>query len=101
MVASDVNQKGNGANSFCMPYDPEFSEASYHEGERSYLSHAEYRTYGDEQGFDIPCAVCMTYRSYQVIIPAKSSCPGGWTTEYAGKTSGKAFICLTKRDQDF
>ena len=34
---------------------------------------------------DIPCAVChVTSRPTKLMIPARLTCPDGWTKEYAG-----------------
>ncbi|XP_013396502.1 uncharacterized protein LOC106163457 [Lingula anatina] len=42
---------------------------------------------GDQnfRNHDAPCAVCYTQtRPSHVMIPAKKTCPAGWTTEYNG-----------------
>ena len=52
-------------------------------------------------GKDMPCVVCNAEtRSYQIMIPARSDCPAGWTLEYWGylissyTTSASNYICL-------
>lgn len=86
MAGSDINQDGNGVNSQCLPYDPEYESSTYDfDRGRAQLAHGEYRTRGSENGYDIPCAVCNTYRSNMFIMPAKKSCPQGWAKEYDGK----------------
>ena len=37
------------------------------------------------QDHDVPCAVCLTHQKLVVtMMPAKMSCPNGWTKEYGG-----------------
>ena len=33
---------------------------------------------------DVPCAVCEVPRSTSMMVPAKRTCPQGWTLEYEG-----------------
>ena len=36
------------------------------------------------QDFDIPCAVCYSNHSAVYMVPAKYTCPLGWTRQYYG-----------------
>ena len=33
---------------------------------------------------NVPCAVCEVQRSTSMMVPAKRTCPQGWTLEYEG-----------------
>ena len=50
----------------------------------------EYRTYSSSPPFNlnahnVPCAVChVSTRAAVLMIPARLTCPTGWTQEYAG-----------------
>ena len=79
---------GGGANYICMPNDPEYS--SYIPGVqgRSYVYGTEYEgpplAPGRNQ-HNAPCAVCdVPDKSRVLMIPAKLTCPSGWTREYYG-----------------
>ena len=79
--------RGGGANYICMPNDPEYS--SYIPGVQgySYVFGTEYEapvTSGRAQ-HNALCAVCdVTNKSRVLMIPAKLTCPSGWTREYYG-----------------
>ncbi len=83
------NEEGGGANYLCMPTDPEYStELRYSNGITGHV-----HIYGVEYDYplqgghrhDAACAVCRTNnRSSSVMIPAKATCPTGWTREYFG-----------------
>jgi hypothetical protein len=36
------------------------------------------------QDYDARCVVCEVPRSEQLMIPGRTSCPGGWSLEYNG-----------------
>ena len=83
------DQQGGAANYLCMPNDPQYSLA-YQPGVQGYS-----RVYGTEyEGpplvsgrvqHNAPCAVCYVSTQHTVImIPAKTTCPSGWTREYYG-----------------
>lgn len=51
----------------------------------------------------VPCAVCLAVeKSTKLMIPARSVCPPGWTSEYYGyivsdrKNGNRQFICMDK-----
>ena len=101
------NHQGGGANYLCLPEVPEYLNSSYEDG-YAFLYGTEYRcpilpTASSEQ--NAPCAVCYTStKSVQIMIPAKTTCPNTWTTEYIGylmtehhgHNSNKDFICVDK-----
>ena len=70
-----------------MPNDPQYTLRTRAE------FWGEGRIYGSEyenpvQGIhdhDVPCAVCLaTSRETVLMLPAKTTCPTSWTTEYTG-----------------
>ena len=81
---------GGASNYICMPNDPQYTLA-YQPGVQghSYVYGTEYegdlsRNFGREQ-HNAPCAVCYVSIQHTVImIPAKTTCPSGWTREYYG-----------------
>ena len=86
-VTFDGHQ-GGAANYLCMPNDPEYS-LPYAPGVRdhSYVYGAEYEdplVPGRHQ-HNAPCAVCnVPTKATVMMIPAKTTCPSGWTREYYG-----------------
>ncbi|KAI8520758.1 hypothetical protein Bbelb_005120 [Branchiostoma belcheri] len=58
-------------------------------GDRARLAGAEFQTnqHGpllDLYNTDALCAVCLVPRATALMIPAKMTCPSGWTREYSG-----------------
>ncbi|KAK2178528.1 hypothetical protein NP493_540g02021 [Ridgeia piscesae] len=79
----------------------------------SYLYGAEYQVYSTNyfstenaqslHDNNVPCAVCLlTSRKTKLMIPAKLTCPNGWTKEYSGylmservvHASSKTYVCV-------
>ncbi|XP_035667440.1 short-chain collagen C4-like [Branchiostoma floridae] len=105
------SNKGGGSNYQCLPTDPEwgrFEDGT--QGWKSYMYGAEYQlntnvpydkaTLHDR---DVPCAVCCSIsRRAQLMIPARKTCPEGWTREYGGylmadyyvHSSRTEFVCM-------
>ena len=86
---SHYTHGGGGANYQCLPDNPQYlSYQSGHQGS-GYLYSAEYQIF-DGQPFrsmhdhNVPCAVCSVSRGKLLMIPARTSCPSSWTTEYYG-----------------
>ena len=104
------NKAGGGSNYLCMPDTPEYT-LSYTPGSQSYseIHGAEYQSpIAGTNNHNVPCAVCSASTRVGVLmIPARTSCPTGWTREYYGylmttKDSGHyrtSFECVDK-DQD-
>ncbi|KAI8520759.1 hypothetical protein Bbelb_005130 [Branchiostoma belcheri] len=90
MAGSWYSHSGSGSNFLCLPEDPEwlqYDDAT--DGERGFVAGAEYETdanspFGVHDQHDAPCAVCAIPRSTTIMIPAKKTCPPGWTSEYFG-----------------
>jgi len=94
---------GSGSNFLCLPDNPQWKNyiagRQPHIGEISGIEY-ELFNYGNfrnnifsESNNDgdpllnnpAPCAVCYVEgRSTVLMIPARTQCPDGWTTEYAG-----------------
>ena len=81
------NKPGGGSNYLCLPDVPEYT-LRYTPGSQSYseIHGAEYE--GPIAGtyeHNVPCAVCSASTRVGVLmIPARTSCPTGWTREYYG-----------------
>ena len=84
-------KNGGGSNYLCMPDTPEytlqysidhiFAGTPYSE---IYGVEYEHPVVGDDN-HDVPCAVCSASTRVGVLmIPARTSCPTGWTREYYG-----------------
>ena len=85
------DHKGGGGNYQCFPEDPEYSDYRGGVQGRSLVYGAEYHSPISQLGsidltnHNVPCAVCLaTTREAVVMIPAKLTCPSGWTKEYNG-----------------
>ena len=80
------NHKRGGGNYQCMPNDHEYS--TFLEGKQNQYSYMYGVEYGHSlssglHDHNVPCAVCYaSMRDSVVMIPAKLSCPSGWTKEY-------------------
>ena len=102
------NQPGGGSNPQCLPLDPNFLTPvrGIHRG---LMYGAEYQTHTysgshvhGRNNLDVPCAVChVSNRSAAYMVPAKYTCPTGWTREYYGYLMSEKyshhrsqFICM-------
>ena len=83
---------GGGTNPQCLPLDPNFLKPISGAQHRAYMYGAEYETNTDSSSHvhgrhqhDVPCAVCHVSNHTAVyMVPAKYTCPTGWTREYYG-----------------
>ena len=98
------NRDGSGSNFLCLHEDPQWK--NYWDGDQvnGLIAGVEYEFFnrgthdyennifsesnnGGNPLLDnpAPCAVCyMAGRSTILMVPARTQCPDGWTTEYAG-----------------
>jgi len=84
------SHRGGGSNPQCLPLNPSYHK--YHSGsqhDRSFIYGTEYERTDpllpNSDNGDVPCAVCYVQtRSSMYMIPARYSCPIGWTREYYG-----------------
>eukprot|EP00058_Branchiostoma_floridae_P013328 XP_002598816.1 hypothetical protein BRAFLDRAFT_74507 [Branchiostoma floridae] len=84
---------GGGANYVCLPKEPEWGVFTDGNQGTAYMAGAEYELIDGNNPFqgtslhdhDVPCAVChVASRGSKLMIPARLSCPSGWTREYKG-----------------
>ena len=89
---SYFNHTGGGSNPQCLPLDPNFLREISGTQFRALMYGAEYDTLTDGNSHvhgrhetDVPCAVChVSNRTAVYMVPAKYTCPTGWTREYYG-----------------
>ena len=86
--SSQGGHQGGASNYVCMPDDPEYT-LPYENGVRqeSYVYGTEYEEalVSGRHQHNAPCAVCyLSTMNTVIMIPAKTSCPSGWTREYYG-----------------
>ena len=82
-------QSGGGSNPQCLPLDPNYLKYEHGSQTYSHIYGAEYDLTDaillSSHHTDIPCAVCyVPTRTTLYMMPAKFTCPSGWTTEYYG-----------------
>ncbi|XP_065914339.1 short-chain collagen C4-like isoform X3 [Dysidea avara] len=83
---------GGASNPQCLPLDPKSLTQISGTASRAYMYGAEYNTKPHSDSYldgvedtDVPCAVCyVTQHSTVYMVPAKYTCPSGWTREYYG-----------------
>ncbi|XP_078691747.1 uncharacterized protein LOC144922058 [Branchiostoma floridae x Branchiostoma belcheri] len=108
---------GGGSDYQCLPLeDVEWNNPVAGIQHGSYMYGAEYQGNSAEyfspenmghitnaNDYDVPCSVCLVSgRSAHVMIPARLSCPRGWSKEYSGYlmsehhtyNNNKNFICV-------
>ena len=79
---------GGGANYVCLPKVPQYMSTNV-PTHSSYMYGTEYQVDNNiisgKNDHNAPCAVCYTStKSVKLMIPARTSCPSSWTTEYKG-----------------
>ena len=110
-MGKSKHDDGGGVNYVCLPLDPEFpsnAQSGFQSG--SYMYGVEYekgrssRFFANQDDHNAPCAVCEVQgRSAVLMIPAKRTCPAGWTKEYDGllasqdhyEYEGSTFVCVS------
>ena len=88
VISSLWSHSGGGANYLCLPKVPQYLSTAV-PSYRSYLYGAEYEgvnnIFPSKSNHNAPCAVCYTpTKSTKLMIPAQTTCPKSWTTEYVG-----------------
>ena len=93
------NQAGGGSNPLCLPMEPSYLKAI----SRDQPWRATIHMYGAEHqthNFDVQCAVChVNNRTAVYMVPAKYTCPTGWTREYYGYLMAEATYNTRHRSQ--
>lgn len=94
------DRPGNGANTLCLPHNPDPAPSGFpthfqydDRSSSSFIYGTEYQyTYRNiAVDDDAPCAVCnVAHTSSVIMIPAKMTCPTGWSKEYAGVLTASA-----------
>jgi len=107
---SYYKDSGGGVNYQCMPPDPQYNRVNTGSFYGSWISGTEYESnyYGifsnSAHDQNVPCARCYTEnRPALMMIPAKRSCPSGWTQEYEGNSQYKTklFLLSTNSNRTF
>ena len=93
------DKNGGGSNYLCMPQVPQYT-LRYAPGSQSYSEVFGTEYQGPVVGTDnhnVPCAVCSaSTRVGLLMIPARTSCPTGWTKEYYGYLMSEASLWLDR-----
>ena len=85
------SDNGGGSNYLCLHETPEYDRpVSGLDNARAYVDSVEYEIsnfppLSSQNYHDAPCAVCrVALRGTMIMIPARMTCPSGWTREYSG-----------------
>ena len=99
------NGRGSGSNYLCLHDDPQWKR--YNDGRQTFkgsIYGVEYEPFknvfseSNNGGRPAPCAVCYVQgRSTILMIPARTQCPDGWATEYAGYLVSENIFISSKR----
>ncbi|XP_061195593.1 short-chain collagen C4-like [Saccostrea echinata] len=97
VAGSFYSETGNGANTLCLPHDPDSIDAHFPIHGDGGLAHL----YGGEYQFslknvdyqeDAPCAIChVTAATSAIMIPGKLTCPVGWVKQYQGFLTSNSY----------
>jgi len=88
-AGSHYTHKGGGGDPQCLPLDPNYLKTASGTQGWAYIFGAEYEQTNafvpNSHDTDVVCAVCyVPTRNVVYMLPAKYTCPTGWTTEYYG-----------------
>ena len=94
---SHYSHKGAASSMLCLPKDPDWDAGKYSDNTdpmTGLIYGTEYqdgerrsdRLFGESHyERDVPCVICeIRKRSLLLMIPGKTKCPAGWTSEYSG-----------------
>ena len=84
---SYVSHQGGGGNAQCLPDDPEYFKTIGGTQNLGFMYGTEHKLtdslVGSSHNTDVVCAVCyVPTRNVAYTLPAKYTCPTGWTREY-------------------
>ena len=105
--------RGGGIDFQCLPSDPEWTgdevtgnqANNYIHGVEYYAASLAKIIPSGEIFTGMPCSVCEVHHHHQqLMIPAKTSCPGGWVMQYtgylmaerSGHISPSNYVCVNK-----
>ncbi|XP_071956951.1 uncharacterized protein [Antedon mediterranea] len=98
IAGGHYSHSGAGTNPLCLPEAPEYDNGLIASGSyRSLIYGSEFQTsnynpLANLHDKDTVCAVCLAQgRSTSLMIPAKRTCPQGWTKEYEGLVMGSYY----------
>ena len=86
---SHYSHSGGGGNPQCLPLHPDYLKTISGIQGYAYIYGAEYQVtdglVANSKDRDVVCAVCyVPTRNVVYMLPAKYTCPTGWTREYYG-----------------
>ena len=94
---SHYSHKGAAASMVCLPKDPDWEQGKYSDKQEAHVAYIYGTEYEDLAGRsdslfatshhsqDMPCVVCnIKSRSSHIVIPGRTKCYPGWTSEYSG-----------------
>lgn len=112
----DSGVQGTGANYLCLSDQPTWDHYSESNNNGITVTGVEYEFshhFNDMTAFfgtnvynaDVPCSLCRSKRSINVMIPGRKDCYPGWTKEYSGYLVGaypgfedaSEYVCLDRR----
>uniref|UniRef100_A0A1X7V5F8 Short-chain collagen C4-like n=1 Tax=Amphimedon queenslandica TaxID=400682 RepID=A0A1X7V5F8_AMPQE len=102
---------GGAANYVCLPKVPQYMSTTVPQYS-AYMYGTEYQDsnniFSGKYNHNVPCAVCYTStKSVKLMIPARTTCPSSWTTEYKGylmterhiHKNNKAYECVDENPE--
>jgi hypothetical protein len=115
ITAGKYYNAGSGTNILCVPHIPDalpsdFPTATYSSDYANlYGAQFEFTYKNVAIHDDVPCAICrVTPATTSMMIPAKLSCPSGWTLQYHGYLSANyagyqatEYICVESDPEYF
>ncbi|PVD29545.1 hypothetical protein C0Q70_08796 [Pomacea canaliculata] len=98
---------GAAVNYLCLPLT-DLTLADISTTYYAQLYGGEYESQDAHQEKDPVCAVCRSSHATNVMIPAKTVCPAGWTSEYSGwlmagwtgHNAASEFICVDSKMEE-
>ena len=108
---SFYSHAGSGSNYLCLPDDPEYYSGGKATSYPAFVYASEYEVWATELqstiiNQNVPCAVCSTPLKAVLMVPAKITCPTGWTREYNGflmasywVAQAKTFVCVDQNTE--
>ncbi|PVD29533.1 hypothetical protein C0Q70_08784 [Pomacea canaliculata] len=104
---SHYTSLGAAANYLCLPLSG-VNLVDRSNSDNAGLYGAEFESQDSHQDKDVVCAVCRSSRANNVMIPATTVCPAGWTSEYSGwlmagypgHNAASEFICVNSKMEE-